>query len=75
MVLTAYLRALPGVRDLIVTVICGIITRKLGASPGAPEPHDFAVRSQHRSSGDVLASIATRLAFVTTRNAPRIEAG
>src|SRR6202008_541378 len=45
MVLTL-LRALPGVRDLIVTVACGIITRRLSASPGAPGPHDFVVRNR-----------------------------
>ena len=37
------IRALPGVRDLIVTVACEIITHRFGASPGAPGPHDFAV--------------------------------
>src|SRR5262249_40469239 len=41
----AYLRALPGVHDLLVTVACGIVTRKLSTSPGVPGPHDFAVRS------------------------------
>src|ERR1700751_4940327 len=45
MVLTL-LRALPGVRDLIVTVACGIVTRRLSASPGAPGPHDFVVRNR-----------------------------
>src|SRR5262249_1911161 len=40
----AYLRALPGVHDLLVTVACEIITRRLGTSPGVPGPHDFAVR-------------------------------
>ena len=43
MVLTL-LRALPGVHDRLVTVACGIIIRKLSASPGAPGSHDFAVR-------------------------------
>src|ERR1700757_123339 len=59
MVLTL-LRALPGFRDLIVTVACGIITRKLSASPGAPGPHDFAVRWLPRSSHALPASIASR---------------
>ena len=36
----AYIRALPGVRDLIVTVAC--LVDRLSASPGAPEPHAFA---------------------------------
>ena len=44
-------RALPGVRDLLVTVVRGIITRALSASPGAPGPHDFAVRVARCSSG------------------------
>ena len=38
-------RALPGVRDLIVTVISGFVARRLDASPGASGPHAFAVRS------------------------------
>src|SRR5262249_54345667 len=38
------LRALPGVRDLIVTVARRFVTRRLSASPGAPGPHVFAVR-------------------------------
>src|SRR5262249_31355559 len=33
------------VHDLLVTVACGIVTRKLSTSPGVPGPHDFAVRS------------------------------
>jgi hypothetical protein len=51
----AYIRALPGVRDLIVTVACRSRRAgpegptspisKLSASPGAPGPHDFAVRN------------------------------
>jgi hypothetical protein len=44
MVLTL-LRALPGVRDLIVTVACETSSRKLSASPGAPGPHDLASRA------------------------------
>jgi hypothetical protein len=52
----AYVRALPGVRDLIVTVTSGSRRvgpegptspiRSLSASPGAPGPHDFAVRDR-----------------------------
>src|SRR5262249_47655780 len=37
-------RALPGVRDLIVTVACRFVTRRLSTSPGVPGPHVFAVR-------------------------------
>ena len=40
----AYLRALPGVHDLLVTVASKIITCRLGTSPGVPGPHAFAVR-------------------------------
>jgi len=40
----AYFRALPGVHDLLVTVVRGIITRDLSTSPGVPGPHAFAVR-------------------------------
>jgi hypothetical protein len=49
------LRALPGVRDFLVTVIGAMPKhrRQFGASQGAPGPHDFAVRAQHRSSVDV----------------------
>jgi hypothetical protein len=41
----AYSRALPGVRDLIVTVACKIIICRLSTSPGVPGPHAFAVRA------------------------------
>src|SRR3954451_19948861 len=39
--------------------------RQLDASVGASGPHDFAVRVSVRSSGDTLASTASRSAFVT----------
>jgi hypothetical protein len=64
----AYLRALPGVRDLIVTVACDT-SRRLSASPGAPGPHDFAVRNSrarrtrsciHRIPRPTLVTIAKR---------------
>jgi hypothetical protein len=38
-------RALPGVHDLLVTVARRLVTCRLSASPGAPGPHDFSVRS------------------------------
>jgi hypothetical protein len=51
------IRDLPGVHDLLVTVACDSRRvgpegptspiRKLGASPGAPGPRDFAVRIRH----------------------------
>jgi hypothetical protein len=50
--LTAYLRALPGVHDLLVTVACDT-SRKLNTSPGVPGPHAFAVRKQYRTSYDI----------------------
>src|SRR4051794_11820004 len=44
--------------------------RKLDASVEASEPHDFAVRVQHRSSAVLPASIASRPASVTIANRP-----
>src|SRR5262249_32058853 len=60
-------RALPGVRDLLVTVVRGIITRALAPAQG---------RQDHTTSPSALraarlaaptASIASRPTFVTTR--------
>ena len=69
--------ALPGVHDLVVTVIGAMREhrRQLGTSQGVPEPHSFAVRV-----GIVRPMMPPRpphpaSRFVTTRNAPRIEAG
>jgi hypothetical protein len=64
----AYFRALPGVRDLIVTVACRLVTRRLSASPGAPGPHDFVVRVHAARRATQIASIASRPTFVTTRS-------
>jgi hypothetical protein len=69
MVLTL-LRALPGVRDLIVTVACETSSRKLSASPGAPGPHDLAVRSRDCPSGNSVASTAFRSNARDGRDAP-----
>jgi hypothetical protein len=44
-------RALPGDRALLPPSSAGL-TRDLNASVGAPGPHAFAVRAQHRSSSD-----------------------
>src|SRR5215212_3601812 len=44
--------------------------RKLDASVEASEPHDFAVRLQHRSSAVLPASIASRPASVTIASRP-----
>jgi hypothetical protein len=61
-------RALPGVRDLIVTVVRGItITRDLSTSPGVPGPHASAVRSDITRQSISSASVASRPTFVTTR--------
>jgi hypothetical protein len=61
-------RAFPGVRDLIVTVVRGIIiTRDLSTSPGAPGPHASAVRRDITRQSISPASIASRPTFVTTR--------
>jgi hypothetical protein len=40
---------------------------RLGASVGAPGPHDFAVRNRCRSSVSRITSTAFRSTFVTTR--------
>src|SRR5262245_51970674 len=65
----AYVRALPGVHDLLVTVASRIITLRLSTSPGVPGPHDFAVRSSralrtrfcvHRIPRPTLVTIAKR---------------
>jgi hypothetical protein len=50
--------------------------RQLGASLGAPEPHDFAVRGSACSSGTASASIAARnSAYRDDAYAPLHEAG
>jgi hypothetical protein len=41
-----FLRTLPGVHDLLVTVVREITTRGLSASQGAPGPYDFFVRNE-----------------------------
>jgi hypothetical protein len=44
------LRALPGVHDLVSHRRLQVISCTLSTSPGAPGPHDFAVRQSRRSS-------------------------
>src|SRR6185312_1199064 len=48
---------------------------ELGTSQGVPEPHSFAVRADVVRRANTFASTASHPTFVTTRNAPRIEAG
>jgi hypothetical protein len=70
-------RALLGEPCCIATVVVGKTFdphENLAPSLGAPEPHDFAVREECRSSTGTLASIAFRSTFVTTRNAPHVGA-
>src|SRR5580692_4683371 len=66
MVLTL-LRALSGVRDLLVTVAHKSSACTFSISPGMPRPHDFAVRQRAARQACALASIASRPTFVTTR--------
>src|SRR3954453_21442144 len=49
-----------------------VTTCQLDASVGASGPHDFAVRLSVRSSGDTLASTASRPAFVTIAIRPSV---
>ena len=46
---------------------CVGIVGLLGTCMGVPEPHDFAVRDQRRSSVSAITSTAFRSTFVTTR--------
>jgi hypothetical protein len=72
--------ALPGVRDLLVTVVSGFVTRKLDASPGASGPHAFAVRigtvrQAQRLAPDAACVHRIPPAFVTTRDPPLLPGG
>jgi hypothetical protein len=64
MVLTAYVRALLGVHDLLVAVVSRVTTRKLDTSPGASGPHDLAVRTCVARLAAQAASIAFHPALV-----------
>src|SRR3954447_16371311 len=48
------------------------LSARLDASVEASEPHDFAVRVQHRSSAVPSTSIASRPASVTIASAPSL---
>src|SRR5262249_51082692 len=78
----AYFRALPGVHDLLVTVVFRSSPEGLAPAQGAPGPHDFVVRQALfvravSRALNALASIASRdPRFVTIgRNARPMEAG
>ena len=60
-------RALPGDRAFLPPswAATASIVANLNASIGASGPHDFAVRDIRRSSRAVIASTASRRAFVT----------
>src|SRR5262249_8444761 len=74
------LRAPPGVRDLIVTVMRGSRrvgpegptspTRALSTSPGVPGPHGFAVRVSVARLATPPTSIASRLTFRDDAHTP-----
>ena len=68
------LRALPGDRALLPPSFARRGSRlcELGASIGAPGPHDFAVRECQRSSFAGSASTASHHAFRDVRNAPLV---
>ena len=68
-------RALPGVRDLIVAVARESSPCALSTSPGVPGPHAFAVRNDIANVKRCLASIASRLAFVTIAIRPSCRGG
>jgi hypothetical protein len=60
-------RALLGDRAFLPPSLCGSSPAKIDASVGASGPHDFAVREPSPLVCGATASIASRLAFVTTR--------
>jgi hypothetical protein len=68
---------LPGAPGLLATVVNGIITRRLGASIGAPGPRDFAsaklpfVRASKTRYG-TLTAIAPYLACRDDRDTPLV---
>ena len=66
--LNGFLRALPGDRASLSPSLARSSPRKLDISVGISEPHDFAVRKPHRSSGDTICGHRIpRSTFVTTR--------
>jgi hypothetical protein len=69
--------ALPGVHELLVTVIGAMREhrRRLGTSQGVPEPRSFAVRFPRPFAYDRKASIASRPAFVTMAKRPSCRDG
>jgi hypothetical protein len=71
------LRALPGEPGFLATVTCTTRKRRrrLDASVGAPGPHGFAVRAHASRPLPPARPPHPASTFVTTRNAPLIEAG
>jgi hypothetical protein len=69
--------ALPGVHDVLVTVISAMREhrRKLRTSQGVPEPRSFAVRIRHRSSISANTSTASRSTFRDDRDTPLCKRG
>jgi hypothetical protein len=73
MVLTAYLRALPGVHDLFSHRRPAKRLARLDASQGASGPHDFAVRVDTARLAIPFASIASRFAFRDDAQTPLVS--
>ena len=64
------------VTGFLATVISEkLASQKLDASIGAPEPHDFTVRNQPRSSVVAIASTASHRTFVTIASRPSSRVG
>jgi len=68
-------RALPGVPGLIASVICQALLADLIPASGDQDHALLPSAADIIRRADVAASIASRPAFVTTRNAPLAEAG
>ena len=70
------IRALLGVPGLLATVASGIISRRLGASVGAPGPRDFtSASSAFVSRKPNVHRIPASRVVTIARNVPLIEAG
>jgi hypothetical protein len=67
--------ALPGVPGLIASVACRLLSADLIPASGDQDHALLPSAASIIRRDDPAASIASRLAFVTTRNAPLAEAG